>query len=47
MNENTTIISRWFDNISAILWVDYDKRILVKAIFYDEEKGKIIKMMLK
>ncbi|MFN3528144.1 MAG: hypothetical protein ACK4YO_03485 [Candidatus Altarchaeaceae archaeon] len=43
-NENTTMITRSFHNISAILWIDYDERILVKAIFFDKEYGRIIEM---
>lgn len=45
---NILIIGGWeFNNISGVLWIDYSKRILVNAIFYDEERRKIIKMTLE
>ncbi len=46
-HNDTLMISPQFNNISGVLWIDYDKRILVKATLYDEERKKIIKMVLE
>lgn len=46
-HNNTLMIGEQFNNISGVLWIDYNKRILVNAIFFNEERRKIIKMELE
>ncbi len=46
-HNNTLMIGEQFNNISGVLWIDYNKRILVNAIFFNKERRKIIKMELE